>query len=80
MPAPAAPDCSRACVAVVVTGLGLADRLTERALALPGAVGLSFSPYAGAAAWQSRARAAGHEVLLDLPLQPEAFPSTMPGR
>ena len=61
-------------MAVLVTGLGLADRLTARALTLPGAVGLSFSPYAGAAAWQARARAAGHEALLMLPLQPERFP------
>ena len=80
MPARPAADCRRPCVAVVITGLGLADQLTARALALPGAVGLSFSPYAGAAAWQARARAAGHEALLTLPLQPERFPSTMPGR
>ena len=67
---PGGAGCKRACVAVVVTGLGLADRLTERALALPAAVALSFSPYGGAAAWQVRARARGHEVLLDLPLEP----------
>jgi hypothetical protein len=71
---PAARDCRRPCVAVLVTGLGLADRLTERALALPGEVGLSFSPYADAAAWQVRARAAGHETMLALPLEPERFP------
>ena len=71
---PAARDCRRPCVAVLVTGLGLADRLTERALALPGEVGLSFSPYAEAAAWQARARAAGHETMLGLPLEPERFP------
>ena len=71
---PATADCRRPCVAVLVTGLGLADRLTARALTLPGPVGLSFSPYAGAVAWQARARAAGHEALLMLPLQPERFP------
>lgn len=71
---PSSADCSRPCVAVLVTGLGLADRLTARALTLPGPVGLAFSPYADAAAWQGRAREAGHETLLMLPLQPERFP------
>jgi hypothetical protein len=72
---PATTDCSRPCVAVLITGLGLADRLTVRALALPGPVALSFSPYADAVDWQARARAAGHEALLALPLEPErGFP------
>ena len=68
---PVSQGCSRPCVGVVIAGLGLADRITERALTLPGEVGLSFSPYARAAAWQERARAAGHEVLLGLPLAAE---------
>ena len=68
---PAARDCSRPCVAVVISGLGLADRITERALTLPGEVALSFSPYGRAAVWQERARAAGHETLLGLPLAAE---------
>jgi hypothetical protein len=67
-------DCSRPCVAVLVTGLGLDEGLTQRALALPGPVGLSFSPYAAAAAWQARARADGHETLLGLPLEPAHVP------
>lgn len=71
---PDAGDCRRPCVAAIVTGLGLAGKLTLRALALPGPVGLAFSPYAGPSAWQGRARAAGHEALLALPLQPERFP------
>ena len=36
--------------------------------------GLAFSPYVEAAAWQARARAAGHEALLALPLQPARYP------
>lgn len=71
---PDAGDCRRPCVAVIVTGLGLAGKLTSRALALPAPVGLAFSPYAGPSAWQARARAAGHEALLVLPLQPLLFP------
>lgn len=70
------PDpCARPCVAVAVTGLGLAADPTARALALPAAVALSFSPYAGdLAIWTARARAEGHELLLDLPLQPVRYP------
>jgi polysaccharide deacetylase 2 family uncharacterized protein YibQ len=67
---PAPGSCRRPCVAVLVTGLGLVEGLSERALALPADVALSFSPYSAAARWQARARAAGHEVLLGLPLQP----------
>jgi polysaccharide deacetylase 2 family uncharacterized protein YibQ len=75
-PADVAQDtCDRPCVAAIVTGLGLAREVSARALALPGEVGLSFSPYAEALGdWQARARQGGHEVLLDLPLQPLRYP------
>ncbi len=71
---PSAPGCDRPCIGLIITGLGLATELTTRALALPAFVGLSFSPYADAAGWQARARRQGHEVLLDLPLQPARYP------
>ena len=63
-------------VAVVVTGLGLSKDATAAAIAkLPPEVSLSFSPYAGNLDAQiKKARAAGHEVLLDLPLEPANFP------
>lgn len=67
-------------VALVVTGLGQASAVTEAALKLPGAVTLSFSPYAAALAdGIERARAAGHEVLLDLPMEPAEYPRDDPG-
>ena len=80
---PSPGPCRRPCVALLVTGLGLVAKLTERAIALPAAIALSFSPYADARDWQARARAAGHEVLLSLPLQPlgardDAGPLTVP--
>ncbi len=58
-------------VAVLVLGLGLQAELTETALRLPGEISLQFTPYAAnlAAAFE-RARRAGHEVLLDLPMEP----------
>lgn len=70
------PDpCARPCVAVVVTGLGLAAEATARAIGLPAAVALSFSPYAGdLAIWAARAQGDGHELMLDLSLQPQRYP------
>lgn len=63
-------------VAVVVTGLGLSKDATAAAIAkLPPEISLSFSPYAGNLEAQiKKARAGGHEVLLDLPLEPANFP------
>ena len=63
-------------VAVVVTGLGLSKDATAAAIAkLPADVSLSFSPYgSGLDGWIRRARERGHEVLLDLPLEPPNYP------
>lgn len=75
-----APD-AKPRIALVVTGLGLEPQGTEAAITkLPPAVTLSFSPYAPNLADQvAKARAAGHEVLLDLPMEPESFPARDPG-
>ena len=55
--------------AVLLGGLGLDEDLTRRAVALPPEVSLSFVPYARDVAEQMEAaRAAGHEVLLELPM------------
>lgn len=63
-------------IAIVVVGLGVSREAAEAAIAkLPPEIDLSFSPYAGNLdAWVKKARAAGHEVLLDLPLEPTNFP------
>ena len=56
-------------VAVLVGGLGFDAGLTARAVALPPEVTLSFVPYAkGVAAQMEAARAAGHEVVMELPM------------
>jgi hypothetical protein len=58
-------------VAIVVVGLGLAEASTRASIELPAAVGLAFSPYgADAIEWQRKARQAGHEILVELPLEP----------
>lgn len=63
-------------IAIIVTGLGLSHAATEAAIKrLPGSVTLAFSPYAkGLDDWVPLARAAGHEVLLSLPMDSERFP------
>ncbi len=55
-------------IAILVTGLGLDRALTDEAIrTLPAAVTLAFSPYGeGLDAAVERAKAAGHEVLLQL--------------
>lgn len=74
-------DDPRPRIAVVLTGLGLSDSATEAAInKLPSAVTLSFSPYArDLERWIALARARGHEVMLDLPMEPATFPNEDPG-
>jgi len=68
-------------IAVVVTDLGMSRDGTLAAMdKLPPDVSLSFSPYAsGLDALIRKARDDGHEVLLDLPLEPPNFPQHDPG-
>lgn len=74
-------DDTRPRIAIVLIGLGLDSEVTTRAINdLPGTVSLSFSPYArGIEALTARARRAGHETLVDLPLEPLDFPRDDPG-
>jgi polysaccharide deacetylase 2 family uncharacterized protein YibQ len=58
-------------VAVVLSGLGKNSADTDKALGLPGEVTLAFSPYAeNVDEWARQARAAGHELLLEVPMEP----------
>jgi uncharacterized protein len=67
-------------VAVLLLGLGLQAEVFEAALALPGSISLQLSPYAqDLAALVERARRAGHEVLLELPMEPADYPASDPG-
>lgn len=74
-------DESRPRIAVVVAGLGLSEAATTAAIQqLPAEVTLSFSPYSDRLdEFVAMARAAGHEVLLDLPMEPASFPRDDPG-
>jgi polysaccharide deacetylase 2 family uncharacterized protein YibQ len=76
-PAPA----GRYRIAIVVNGLGQSAAATRAALdGLPGGVTLAFAPYAAdAGTWAAQARARGHEVLLEIPMEPFDFPDSDPG-
>ncbi|MEO6014905.1 MAG: divergent polysaccharide deacetylase family protein [Devosia sp.] len=68
-------------IAIVVTGLGLNDSGTATAIdTLPEAVTLAFAPYGkGLAKTVASARSAGHEILLEVPLEPFDYPESDPG-
>lgn len=67
-------------IAVVIAGLGLGRAATMAAIKLPGTVTLAFASYSrDLQKWIDLARAAGHEVLLDLPMEPENYPALDPG-
>ncbi len=68
-------------VALIVRGLGLNPRITQQAIdALPPETTLSFVPYAdGLQTWVNIARAKGHEVLLEVPMEPWDYPDNDPG-
>jgi polysaccharide deacetylase 2 family uncharacterized protein YibQ len=63
---------TRPSIAVVIGGLGFNARATTQAIdELPPEVTLSFVPYANdLQTWIDRARARGHEVMLELPMEP----------
>ena len=68
-------------VALIVGGLGLNQATTRQAIdELPAEVTLSFVPYAsGLQGWIDMARAAGHEVIIEVPMQPSNYPDNDPG-
>ena len=68
-------------IALVIGGLGLNAAATRKAIEnLPPEVTLSFVPYAeGLQGWIDLARANGHEVLLEIPMEPMDYPENDPG-
>jgi polysaccharide deacetylase 2 family uncharacterized protein YibQ len=68
-------------VAIVVTGLGLNKASTAAAIdTLPEGVTLAFAPYGDDLnRVVASARSAGHEVLLEVPLEPFDYPESDPG-
>ncbi|MFT5182406.1 MAG: polysaccharide deacetylase 2 family uncharacterized protein YibQ, partial [Alphaproteobacteria bacterium] len=68
-------------IAIIMSGLGLSGAATQAAIqGLPGGVSLAFQPFADdLQQWIRLARAAGHEVYLNLPMEPVDFPASDPG-
>ncbi|MDE2029380.1 MAG: divergent polysaccharide deacetylase family protein [Alphaproteobacteria bacterium] len=68
-------------VAIVITGLGLLRVITNEAIDdLPLAVTLAFDGQSSTVgAWIARARQDGHEVLLQVPMEPFDYPYSDPG-
>jgi polysaccharide deacetylase 2 family uncharacterized protein YibQ len=68
-------------VALLIAGIGMNEAESGVAVAnLPASVSLAISPYAPRLeALLAQARAAGHELLVSLPLEPQAYPLNDPG-
>jgi len=68
-------------IAIILYGLGTSASATEAAIqGLPGAITLAFSPYADRlTGWARKARTAGHEVMLMVPMEPTNYPQFDPG-
>ncbi len=78
---PFADRSQRSRISIVVAGMGLSRSATIAAIQqLPGTVTLAFAPFASdLEAWIEQARAAGHEVMLQLPMEPYDYPVNDPG-
>jgi uncharacterized protein len=68
-------------IALVISGLGIGSNNTAEALAkLPGAVSFAFAPYGtDLERVAARARGEGHELLLQVPMEPFDYPDNDPG-
>jgi uncharacterized protein len=79
--APNPPGPSGPRIAIVVSGLGIGANATTEALTkLPAAVTFAFSPYGSDVdRLVSRARGEGHEILMQVPMEPLDYPDNDPG-
>lgn len=68
-------------VVLIVGGLGISQTATQEALrVLAPEVTLAFAPYgASLDRWTTRARSDGHELLLQVPMEPFDYPDNDPG-
>ncbi|RST85226.1 divergent polysaccharide deacetylase family protein [Aquibium carbonis] len=69
-------------IAVVIGGLGLSQTGTQAAIAkLPSEITLAFAPQGNSLGrWMQTARSEGHEIMMQLPLEPFDYPRINPGR
>lgn len=69
-------------VAILIGGLGLSQTGTQNAIAaLPSTVTLAFAPQGNSIGrWMQTARREGHEIMMQVPLEPFGYPQVNPGR
>lgn len=69
-------------VAVIIGGLGISQTSTQNAIrALPSEITLAFAPQGNSLSrWAQAARREGHEILLQIPMEPFDYPNVNPGR
>ncbi|MFB9981961.1 divergent polysaccharide deacetylase family protein [Mesorhizobium kowhaii] len=69
-------------VAIVIGGLAVSQTGTQAAIAkLPAEVTLAFAPQGNSIGrWMQAARQAGHEIVMQVPLEPFDYPNINPGR
>lgn len=68
-------------VVIVIGGLGISQSSTQTAIQkLPPSVTLAFAPYGNSLKrWMQDSRKKGHELLLQLPMEPIDYPQNNPG-
>lgn len=68
-------------IAIVLGGMGLNAKLTQKAIkTLPATISFAFAPYGDdLQATVNKARSQGHEVMLQLPMEPPGYPANNPG-
>ena len=68
-------------VALLVGGMGVPNAKTHEAIkVLPASISVAYGAYGrGLQDWVMKAREAGHEILLELPLEPQNYPENDPG-
>ncbi|MDF2388722.1 divergent polysaccharide deacetylase family protein [Nostoc ellipsosporum NOK] len=69
-------------VAIVIGGLAVSQTGTQAAIAkLPPEVTLAFAPQGNSIGrWMTAARQSGHEIVMQVPLEPFDYPTVNPGR
>ncbi|TGQ43974.1 MULTISPECIES: divergent polysaccharide deacetylase family protein [unclassified Mesorhizobium] len=69
-------------VAIIVGGLAVSQTGTQAAIAkLPAEVTLAFAPQGNSIGrWMQAARQSGHEIVMQVPLEPFDYPNVNPGR
>ncbi len=78
---PFQPQSGKQPVSIIIGGLGINGRLTQDAIrTLPADVTLSFAAHSSdLQGWIDKARADGHEVLIEIPMESEGFDPSEPG-